>query len=178
MNNRVVFTGGPGSGKTSVLEFLFKMGYPVAPEVGRKVIQAQMALQGSALPWLDKIAFRDEMVLQEINNYQNYGNTGMTFYDRSMIDAYGYSQLEHIPISDQLLAKCAELNYCRHVFTFPPWEEIYENDAERKQSFTKAVETYHQMLSAYLTFGYNLIEVPKVSVEERAKFIMRKLGID
>ncbi|EPU1007424.1 AAA family ATPase, partial [Vibrio cholerae] len=28
MNNRVVFTGGPGSGKTSVIKFLEQLGYP------------------------------------------------------------------------------------------------------------------------------------------------------
>ncbi|WP_204165124.1 AAA family ATPase [Shewanella algidipiscicola] len=176
MNNRVIFTGGPGSGKTSVIKFLCQMGYPSAPEVGRKVIQAQVASQGSALPWLDKTAFRDEMVLEEINNYENFGDTEMTLYDRSMIDSYGYSKLESIPISELLLAKCGELDYCRKVFIFPPWEEIYENDTERKQDFNEAVATYHEMVSAYTKFGYDLIEVPKVSVKKRAQFIVSKLN--
>ncbi|ARR08937.1 ATP-binding protein [Vibrio campbellii] len=39
MNNLIVFTGGPGSGKTSVIEHLIKLGYACAPETGRKVIQ-------------------------------------------------------------------------------------------------------------------------------------------
>lgn len=176
LNNRVVFTGGPGSGKTSVLEFLRQMGYPSAPEVGRKVIQAQVELQGTALPWLDKAAFRDEMVREEIYNYENFGGTEITFYDRSIIDSYGYSKLERIPISDLLLAKCGELTYCRKVFIFPPWEEIYENDAERKQDFTEAIATFHEMVSAYIKFGYDLIEVPKVSVKERVQFIVSKMS--
>ncbi|XOB63770.1 AAA family ATPase [Campylobacterota bacterium DY0563] len=175
MNNRVIFTGGPGSGKTSVIEFLCHMGYQSAPEVGRKVIQAQVKSQGSALPWLDKIAFRDEMVLEEIKNYENFGDTEVTLYDRSIIDSYGYSKLERIPISELLLDKCCELDYCRKVFIFPPWEEIYENDAERKQDFNEAVATYDEMVSAYTKFGYDLIEVPKASVKERAQFIVSKL---
>lgn len=176
LNNKVVFTGGPGSGKTSVIEFLCQMGYPSAPEVGRKVIQTQLALQGTALPWLDKTAFRDEMVLEEINNYENFGGAEITLYDRSIIDSYGYSQLECIPISELLQAKCRELDYCRKVFIFPPWQEIYKNDTERKQDFNKAVATYYEMVSAYTKFGYDLIEVPKVSVKERAEFIIGKLG--
>ena len=84
--------------------------------------------------------------------------------------------LEHIPVSELLFAKCDELDYCRIVFLFPPWEEIYENDTERKQDFNEAVATYHEMVSAYTKFGYDLIEVPKTSVKERAQFIVSKLG--
>ncbi|PSV95106.1 ATP-binding protein [Photobacterium angustum] len=176
LSNRVIFTGGPGSGKTSVIDLLCQMGYQSAPEVGRKVIQAQVKSQGSALPWLDKVAFRDEMVLEEINNYENFGGTEIKFYDRSIIDSYGYSKLECIPISELLLAKCRELDYYRKVFIFPPWEEIYENDAERKQDFNEAVATYHKMVNAYKKFSYDLIEIPKVSVKERAQFIISKLS--
>lgn len=175
LDNRVVFTGGPGSGKTSVINFLNHMGYPSAPEVGRKVIQSQVDSQGSALPWLDKAAFRDEMVAEEVNNYCNYGHTTLTFFDRSIIDSYGYSKLEHIPISELLLNLCYQLSYNHNVFIFPPWESIYENDAERKQDFEQAVLTYQQMLNAYQQFGYELIEVPKVSVQQRAAFILDRI---
>ncbi|CAM4330711.1 AAA family ATPase [Pseudoalteromonas ostreae] len=175
MNNRIIFTGGPGSGKTSVIELLCHMGYQSAPEVGRKVIQAQVKSEGSALPWLDKTAFRDEMVLEEINNYENFGDAEITFYDRSIIDSYGYSKLECLTISELLLVKCRELGYCRKVFIFPPWEEIYENDAERKQDFDEALATYHEMMNAYTKFGYDLIEVPKASIKERVQFIVGQL---
>lgn len=176
MINRVVLTGGPGSGKTSVIEFLNNLGYPSAPEVGRKVIQRQVRSQGNALPWQDKTAFRDEMVIEEINNYESFEHIITTFYDRSIIDSYGYSQLESIPISDLLLTKCHELNYHRNVFIFPPWEFIYENDFERKQDFNEAIATYHHMLNAYKKFGYELIKVPKLSVKERAEFIINNLN--
>ncbi|WP_252178274.1 AAA family ATPase [Endozoicomonas sp. 4G] len=176
MNYRVVFTGGPGSGKTTIISLLSCLGYQTAPEVGRKVIQSQVNSQGSALPWIDKVAFRDEMVFEEISNYKNYGNSVLTFFDRSIIDSYGYSKLEKIQISDILLKKCHELAYNRNVFIFPPWESIYENDTDRKQSFNEAVATYNEMVKAYKQFGYRLIEAPKVSVAERVEFILHKIG--
>ncbi|NAW97241.1 AAA family ATPase [Vibrio sp. V23_P3S9T160] len=176
MNNRVVFTGGPGSGKTSVIKFLEQLGYPSATEVGRKVIQIQTERDGVALPWKDKVAFRDAMVLEELNNYKAHDNSVLTFFDRSIIDSYGYSQLEKIAISEILLSSCSELTYHRKVFIFPPWETIYENDIERKQDFNEAVATYHEMVKAYEKFGYELIEVPKVSVRERAEFILDSVG--
>ncbi|EKF9488660.1 AAA family ATPase [Vibrio cholerae] len=176
MNNRVVFTGGPGSGKTSVIKFLEQLGYPSATEVGRKVIQIQTERGGVALPWKDKVAFRDAMVLEELNNYKAHDNSVLTFFDRSIIDSYGYSQLEKIAISEILLRSCSELTYHRKVFIFPPWETIYENDIERKQDFNEAVATYHEMVKAYEKFAYELIEVPKVSVRERAEFILDSVG--
>ena len=32
--------------------------------------------------------------------------------------------------------------YNRRVFVAPPWEEIFEQDSERKQDFAEAVRTY------------------------------------
>lgn len=68
MDNFIVCTGGPGAGKTSVINHLKALGYPCAPEVGRKVIQLQVALKGEALPWDNQLAFRDAMVQEEICN--------------------------------------------------------------------------------------------------------------
>ncbi len=137
MNNRVVFTGGPGSGKTSVIELLTGLGYPYAPEVGRKIIQTEVQSDGTALPWKDKLAFRDRMVLEDMKNYDDFGSSVITFFDRSIIDSYGYSKLEKIPVSECLVNKCHELRYHRNVFIFPPWNVIYENDVERKQDLMK-----------------------------------------
>ncbi len=50
-----------------------------------------------------------------------------------------------------------------------------KNDRERKQDFKEAVATYREMVSAYTQFGYDLLEVPMVSVRERAEFILKNL---
>ncbi|MGF1698720.1 AAA family ATPase [Photobacterium makurazakiensis] len=173
MKNLIVFTGGPGAGKTSVIDHLKVLGYKCAPETGRKVIQKQVELQGSALPWRDKVAFRDEMVREELANYEKFNVCQDTvFFDRSVIDSYGYSLLEQLPISEHLLKSCGELEYCKKVFIFPPWETIFTNDLERKQSFNEAVATYNEMEKAYKKFGFELVEVPKSSISKRVNFIL------
>ncbi|WP_104025249.1 AAA family ATPase [Vibrio hyugaensis] len=173
MNNLIVFTGGPGAGKTSVIEHLIELGYHCAPEAGRKVIQQQVAIDGDALPWRDKVAFRDEMVREEKNNHDTYGSHHtFVFFDRCIIDSYGYSKLESLPVSDVLLSACHQLHYAKQIFIFPPWGAIFANDKERKQDFTEAMRTYEEMVKAYHQFGYELIEVPKQSVEQRVKFIL------
>ncbi|MFA0056458.1 AAA family ATPase [Vibrio echinoideorum] len=176
MNNLIVFTGGPGSGKTSVIDALKSQGYRCAPEVGRKVIQQQVEQQGNALPWLDKVAFRDEMVREELANYQAFESSEqLVFFDRSILDSYGYSLLETLPIPQSLLNSCNELEYNSKVFIFPPWDSIFINDQERKQDFDEVIATYEKMVSAYNQFGYQLVEVPKLSVEERVEFILASI---
>ncbi len=176
MNRLIIFTGGPGAGKTSVIRHLKKLGYTCAPEAGRKVIQDQVATKGRALPWEDKLAFRDAMVQEEFVNYENFKvRNEQVFFDRSIIDSYGYSVLEQLPVSQRLLRGCKELEYCKKVFIFPPWKSIFVNDLERKQDFKEAVATYERMVQAYQKFGYELIAVPHKSVEERTDFILRKV---
>ncbi|YCO01973.1 AAA family ATPase [Vibrio sp. VNB-15] len=173
MNNLIVFTGGPGSGKTSVIEHLIELGYVCAPEVGRKVIKQQVDVSGSALPWHNKVAFRDEMIREEKCNHGVYKEGKLwAFFDRCIIDSYGYSKLENLPLSDDLLSACRTMRYAKQVFIFPPWEAIFANDEERKQDFSEAVRTYQAMVKAYQHFGYELIEVPKTTVEQRVQWIL------
>lgn len=44
--NFFVFTGGPGAGKTSVIEALAAAGLTCMPEAGRQIIRDQMQLPG------------------------------------------------------------------------------------------------------------------------------------
>ena len=46
-----VVTGGPGSGKTTLIDALAQGGCARSIEAGRGVIQDQVAIRGPALPW-------------------------------------------------------------------------------------------------------------------------------
>ncbi|SNR79836.1 AAA family ATPase [Pseudomonas segetis] len=179
MNNFIVFTGGPGSGKTAVIEQIKALGHRCRDEVGRMVIRQQQELGADALPWKNKTAFRDEMVRAEIASYNQQPTLAEpVFFDRGIIDCLGYSLLEGLELPAALISLANSITYSRHVFIFPPWKHIYENDAERKQSFAQAVQTYKAMLKVYQQFGYELIEVPQLSISQRAGFILDRLSLD
>jgi 2-hydroxychromene-2-carboxylate isomerase len=65
-NNFHIFTGGPGAGKTTVLEVLQARGYPCVEETGRKIIQEQKATGGNIHHNGDRIAYRDLMLSRAI----------------------------------------------------------------------------------------------------------------
>jgi len=175
-DNFIVFTGGPGSGKTAVIDELKARNFFCSEEVGRKIIQTQIEGKGDALPWANKEAFRDLMLKSEIASYQQYQvQSELVFFDRSIIDILGYSNLEQIKLSDELVSAISNFKYHLKVFIFPPWKDIFTNDSERKQDFTIAIDTYKEMVLAYESADYELIKVPFGSVNKRVDFILANL---
>lgn len=178
MAKYIVLTGGPGSGKSTVLEEFKKLGYKCSEEKGRKIIQQELKRSGQALPWQDKQAFRDRMLAAELKAYESFQHhVGFIFFDRGIIDTYGYSLLENIEATRELLSCCSSLRY-HSAFIFPPWKEIFTNDAERRQDFAEAQRTHESIQKAYHDFGYKLTQVPFSSVTERVQFILRNLRQD
>ena len=172
-----IITGGPGSGKTSVIEALRERGYTCVDEVGRKIIQEQLLIGGDALHWGDKAKFLELMLTRSIGDYDRVsGDAGPVFFDRGIPELAGYCRLVKIPAVPHV-ARAAEIfRYARQVFVMPPWREIYRNDAERKQDFAEAVATHEHAVATYREFGYEAVEVPKTSVEERVVFILQGIG--
>lgn len=49
-NMKIIITGGPGMGKTSIIGSLEEMGYSTVPESGRDIIRNQTEICGDRLP--------------------------------------------------------------------------------------------------------------------------------
>ena len=62
------------------------------------------------------------------------------------------------------------------MFLVPPWPEIFSEDAERKHGFDAAVEEYDALLDRLPGKGYETRIVPRLSVRDRADWIMGTLS--
>jgi predicted ATPase len=172
-----VLTGGPGSGKTSLIEALRQSGHYCTVEAGRAIIQDQTLIGGRALPWDDRSLFAELMLSWEMRSYQEaQQQTGVVFFDRGVIDVLGYLCLLGQAIPEPMLAAAEQFRYNRLVFLAPPWEQIFHRDRERKQDFEEAVRTYDAMVAAYTRYGYELLELPRVSVKERLDFVLGEVA--
>ncbi|QQO10399.1 AAA family ATPase [Breznakiella homolactica] len=100
---------------------------------------------------------------------------GITFFDRGLLDTLCYAKMIGMAVSEELNYMASQYKYNKNVFLLPAWKEIYETDSERKQNWQEAVYTYEKMKETYLEYGYSIIEVPKLSVVERADFILSAL---
>lgn len=172
-NNHVIISGCSGGGKSTLLSELASRGYQIVLEPGRQIVKEQTAIQGDALPWIDLKKFLDlalSRYLHQFNSQQQ--SRQFIFFDRGIIDALQLNQ----PQPDYFENAANKFKYHRLVFLVPPWEEIFASDAERKHDFKSAKKEFDELLIKYKNFGYETVLIPKVSVRERADFILEKLG--
>jgi len=62
------------------------------------------------------------------------------------------------------------------VFLAPPWPEIYVSDQGRRHGLAEAVVEYGRLVQVYPLLGYDIHILPKVSVAERANWILALLA--
>ena len=175
--NLFVISGGPGTGKTTLLEELESLGYPHAPEVAREIIREQVQSGGTALPWGDREAYTELMLQRSIDSFREHTPAVKpVFSDRGIPDTLGYARLIGLRDTRAIEAACRQFRYARTVFLAPPWEEIYRTDNERTQDFAEAVRTYEVLVNVYRECGYEPVELPRWSAAARAQFIVEQLA--
>lgn len=171
-NLRFVVTGGPGAGKTTVLEALAKRGYNIASESARAFIRRRRQAGLSPRPPLRQ--FSREILAMDIDLYQNIPVTDQpVFFDRGVVDALAMVAEQGALSPLDIEAHMSAFPYHEIVFMFPPWEAIYRTDAERDQSFSESIRVYVALSHWYAQWKYQAVEVPKVAIEARVDFILQ-----
>lgn len=172
-----VVTGGPGSGKTSLIEALATSGYTVFEEVSRRIIREQSQRPDGVLPWHNLEGFA-ALALEAMKQQYSAaaGQPHAAFFDRALPDIVGYLTCAGIIPGTHLTQALRTHTYATPVFICPPWAAIYRNDPERPQTYADSVALHHHINHAYRQAGYTLIEVPQVSVPERTAFIINTLA--
>lgn len=176
VSNFHIVTGGPGSGKSTLIDALERKGFARSIEAGRGIIRDQAAVNGAALPWRDSAAFAELMLCWEMRSHHiARAHDGPVIFDRGVPDIVGYLRLTGLPVPAHVDKAARTFGYNRRVFLAPPWPEIFEQDSERKQDFEEAERTCRVMIETYASYGYDLVELPLTSVEERARFVIDRL---
>jgi predicted ATPase len=160
--------------KSALIAELSKRGYAVVDEPGRRIVKEELARGGSALPWIDKIAFARRAITMALADWAAaYSLNGWVFLDRGLIDAA--AALQQLTGKPALVTLGQANRYHRRVFLTPPWPEIYRTDGERRHGLDVALAEYSRLLRTYPSLGYEISILPKVSVLERADFVLRTL---
>jgi predicted ATPase len=159
-------------GKTTLIRHLQAMGERVVEETARAVIRQQVETGGQGVPWLDNDLYVSLCVTRDTAIFDAMADeSGRVFFDRGIIDSHGANGT--IP-SPEVVEAVRTRRYNACVFIFPPWREIYETDAERRQDWQEAERTFEIIRQHLPTLGYEPVVVPKGSVADRAAFVLER----
>lgn len=167
----IAITGGPGAGKTTLVEALAKAGFSTVPEAGRTILEKQRRSGGTATHDGDRLRYAELQLQRCIADHEAaQALRPPVWFDRSIVDVHGYYLLIGEPVPDRVKRACETHRYAENALLAPFWAEIFCNDDLRRQDQSEARATEEAMREAYAANGYRLIELPKIGIEERVTF--------
>lgn len=173
----VVLTGCSGSGKSTLLAELARRGVSVMPEAGRQIVREQMHLSGNALPWADVLKFAELTASRAMHQFNTANPVdGTVVFDRSIVDLVSHLELMRLDIPPYLNRALDLYRYTRRVLVTAPWPEIYVDDGERNKPFETALREYEGLIETYRRLGYDLVEIPREAVGDRAVFVIAQIA--
>lgn len=169
LTNWCVITGAPSSGKTTLIDRLAKEGYLIAPEVAREFITRLLADNHT----LDEIR-HDHLTLQRgilataLRRERRLQKDQLIFFDRGTPDSLGYFRYYQIN-AERIINTCQHTRYKKLFYCH---QLPMEYDSVRIEDSLSAKMIGDFIYEAYQKLGYELIELPAVSVEQRLEIIL------
>lgn len=178
---RFILTGTPGSGKTSVIIELEKLGHTVIHEAATDVISIEQP-KGLERPW-EEPEFVDKITLMQKEQQMNAAGD-LQFYDRTIFCTYALGKyLAHwkglefkpSPVLLDEIDRCIKNDvYQNQIFFFENLGFI-ELTSARKISYEDALIFEQIHLDIYKEFGFNIVMIPKgLAVQGRCEFILER----
>ncbi len=166
---RYVITGAPGTGKTSILEALAHIGDVVAEPARELIAEHRYATGERSLDESPEL-FVNRLIARSIEKFDAAQPGHRTFFDRGLPDCIAYASVFGVDTRAALAAAQAR-RYADRVFVAPPWEEIYTTDDMRQATYRQVVTIHNELVAVYERLDYELVELPRESVAERAKLV-------
>ena len=173
----IVIIGGPGTGKSTIIDGLVSKGFCCYPEISRQVT-LEAKKQGIEQLFLENPLLFSELLLEgRIKQFNDAleESQDIVFIDRGIPDVLAYMHYIGDSYPSHFDLACRENLYTK-IFILPPWEEIYVSDEERYENFEQAKLIYNHLIETYQSYGYKPIEVPKDTLDKRILFILDEIS--
>lgn len=173
---RIVLIGGPSTGKTTLLNALKDSGQTCYAEISRTVTRAAQEEGIAQLFLTDPLLFSQKLLEYRIIQFKDAEKEKQpyVFIDRGIPDVVAYMDYMNQEYPAYFKEACQEYRYDQ-IFILPPWQEIHTTDGERYENFEQATAIQDNLIKTYTQYGYDLIKIPKASVEERLNFVMNHI---
>lgn len=169
-----VISGGPATGKTSVIEELRKLGYGILEEPARELFKSDERFKGKSIKEINQQDFQDTIFKHQKNQFDNLPE-GAVFCDRGIGDTLAYRKMCGLNIPEELLDFAKKVRHDK-VFIFD-FLDFYEQDELRQETKEEQEKIHQAIIDAYNELGYEPVFVPFMSIQDRVKFILEKIKV-
>jgi predicted ATPase len=176
---RYVITGGPFSGKTSLVRALAAQGFATVPEAAIEVIEDlthEFGLDGQAA-WRaeHREEFQERIIQKQLVLEEREHAVGPLFLDRGRLDGVAYCHVYQSEIPTSLAFACSNLPYDK-VFLLDTLT-AFEGRAKsgRTSDRARSLAIRDALRAVYADRGLEPIDVPEMPLVERVEFVIAQL---
>jgi predicted ATPase len=186
---KIVLTGGPGVGKTSIVRCLNELKYDVREEVFTRLFAEAQKEGRFNDQFLISPQLIHDLLSSQISQEAQPGKGNLLFLDRSRIDIWGYSKNMGITPFEEDKMELENGDYDL-VFVIEPLPKgYYDQNSIRRQSYQESLEHHVSVVQHYVDFlkikekdpNSCLIQVPFLnfdpinSVMNRTQYILQEI---
>lgn len=173
LTNWNVITGGPCTGKTTVVKLLASRGFKTTIEHARHYIDTQK-ITGRTVEEIrnNKKEFQLGVLNMQIEQEAELDVNDTVFLDRALPDAMAYYKFLGLEYDDRLIEQVNK--YCYHrVFILDRLPLI--KDYARLEDEEEQIRIHNLIIEVYKTFPCPIVFVPVLPPEERVDFILKNI---
>lgn len=176
---RYILTGGPGAGKTSIINFLAEKGYSTVPEAATEIIEQDIK-KGIENPWMaaDYHIRMYQLISKRQDEVQN-SMAPVVFFDRGHLDGLSYILLQkrtlYQCIIDHVQTSIDTQYFNKIVFFIDSLGFVVPGPA-RTEDLQESLLKANCLEKNYRAMGYEIIHIPPGPVEARAQMIINHIS--
>ena len=177
----VVVTGGPGSGKTTLVEALGARGFATVPEAAIQVIgelNEELGLDGQkAWRGAHRAEFQTRVIRRQVELEERCTTEGVTFLDRGRPDGLAYCRHFGGAVPEEV-ARLAPLGRYDRVLVLDTLAHFEDRGATgRTSDRAMSLAVRERIEGVYRELGYSPLPVPEMEVGKRVEFALEVLGL-
>lgn len=165
---RIVITGGPSVGKTTIVQTLEQRGYRVVHEIATELIK-----EGKVLPWVDRTKFQAEVLRRQLEAESSLLEFDkVTFLDRGAFDGEAYYRVDNLPVPptfSMVDSSQYDLAFLVEPLPFFDANEVRREDLEFTEKISIMIER------CYTDRNIKVLKVPFMAPKERVNYIVAEV---
>jgi predicted ATPase len=171
--NWYVITGGPSTGKTTVINMLEKRGYKTTIEHARHYIDT-MRTEGETIEEMrsNNRKFQLGVLDMQIEQEAAIQPQDLVFLDRAIPDAMAYYQFLMLDYDEKLLSAVINTSY-KKIFILDRLPFI--KDYARTEDEDDQKKIHQLIIDVYTSLGFPIVTVPVLPPIERVEFIIKNI---